>query len=1082
MHWIVCVTMIFLSSLLLAKDDSKVPLTIKFSGTLETPSGDPKTGVTGVTFEIYDASIGGSPLWIETQNVYPDSSGRFTILLGTDTPLTPDIFASGEARWIEMVGSDIAAQDRAELVSVPYALKSFDAETLGGRPVSDFVLADQLNDLSLRSSSLTLLPTATAVVSGSSALHNTNEPAGPGFSSAFCCGLQDFAKGILLPAVPAGLAQQPQSSDSLSLEGSAPLDFQSAFLTGKQRSNQLFRWLSSFGSSATSSNPTPTLNLQYSGNNSNPTATGFSFNIDGTVNFAPGQQFPSGAVVAALNQSNDSGAGSTMSPTVESSTYSWTQDPTIVNSSPQGIQVGLNTVTLKPCPKGVTGKDIWHYLYISGTGTPEAVLITGGTCTSGAASGTIEFSAASTHPPGYSIGSATDGVQEAINDAIVGTQNFTGGVSRTVMIDPGTHKFMARLSIRASSITISNTGANIICMMTDTCIMLGDPTNPNEFSQIIVQGLRVSPGVQGGTWSAIEDNGQHDQIESLGTAPIAAPNASFGHLIQIDNDQAAVIDNLDTHLAGWARCDAQFCSSAIFGPGPASKNAGVLWVQNSDVSLQCSGNGIDDQDGNTLHISNSVVQGYPEFGIRAAARFGNTTVQLENVYQEVGNCVSPLGTGTAGLIVESGVASSTGGTGPAGKVPQFANTGTTQYNYYIIVHSSVMGVSPPFLAGTALTNGSGLIPVKWNEVGQVGTITYDVLRTVAIGATVPVYGSSNFAIATGVSTTNCTNSVCTINDDAAVTPSPYTVVAPTLYAPALPLWPGALILTSANDQLNQGGLVPTQYYAQTLSTVSIVNSDGAMQPSVFAQMCNPSGSFSPIWLECLEGNAVSNDNSTIIGTVLQMGAYGGNPGGLKGRLIFELPVNASLPATHVITLADSNPAKTVATPMNRPSWDSKDTYIGYDQPWNVPVDQTQLAFGAPTSISDYIANVGDGTNWLERLTANNKTFKVPVLAPSYGTTSNCISATGICSSASAGIITIPVGSVSTTVLTTAVTQKSEIHIDENTSYGSLLATTCDTSFGRHYQIRQQKSGTSFVVMTDSAPTANPACLSFSILN
>jgi hypothetical protein len=112
----------------------------------------------------------------------------------------------------------------------------------------------------------------------------------------------------------------------------------------------------------------------------------------------------------------------------------------------------------------------------------------------------------------------------------------------------------------------------------------------------------------------------------------------------------------------------------------------------------------------------------------------------------------------------------------------------------------------------------------------------------------------------------------------------------------------------------------------------------------------------------------------------------------------------------------------------------------------------------------------------------NKTFKVPVVSPKYQTASNCISALGSCGSAPAGITAIPVGSSSITVFTTAVTSKSEIHVDENTTYGPLLRIICDTSFGRRYRISQQVDGREFTVTTDSPPTAHPACLSFTITN
>src|SRR5258708_17861476 len=37
-----------------------------------------------------------------------------------------------------------------------------------------------------------------------------------------------------------------------------------------------------------------------------------------------------------------------------------------------------------------------------------------------------------------------------------------------------------------------------------------------------------------------------------------------------------------------------------------------------------------------------------------------------------------------------------------------------------------------------------------------------------------------------------------------------------------------------------------------------------------------------------------------------------------------------------------------------------------------------IRFGAPKSLSNYIGNVGDGTNWLERLTGTLKEFKTSV--------------------------------------------------------------------------------------------------------
>jgi hypothetical protein len=157
---------------------------------------------------------------------------------------------------------------------------------------------------------------------------------------------------------------------------------------------------------------------------------------------------------------------------------------------------------------------------------------------------------------------------------------------------------------------------------------------------------------------------------------------------------------------------------------------------------------------------------------------------------------------------------------------------------------------------------------------------------------------------------------------------------------------------------------------------SIVNSAGATYPSVFAQECNPQGTGSSISMQCLGGNSVGNDYPSVVGTLMQLSGTGGAPGGLKGRLNFLLPPGAEVGPTHVITLSDSNPDKTLATPGNRPTNDPNDSYIGYDGGW-VP-STMQIAFGAPISLSRYIGNAGDGLSYLERLTATQELYRVPV--------------------------------------------------------------------------------------------------------
>ncbi len=122
-----------------------VPRLVNFSGKAADTQGKAISGIAGVTFAIYKDQSEGAPLWFETQNVKADTKGNYTVQLGVTKPegLPLDLFASGEARWLgvklELPGE--VEQPRVLLVSVPYALKASDADTVGGKPASAFVLA-----------------------------------------------------------------------------------------------------------------------------------------------------------------------------------------------------------------------------------------------------------------------------------------------------------------------------------------------------------------------------------------------------------------------------------------------------------------------------------------------------------------------------------------------------------------------------------------------------------------------------------------------------------------------------------------------------------------------------------------------------------------------------------------------------------------------------------------------------------------------------------------------------------------------------------------------------------------------------
>jgi hypothetical protein len=131
-----------------------IPHVIRYSGTvpLSVPAAQRELHV---TFRLYSVVTGGRPLWQETQTVSAEN-GKFAALIGSVTASgVPDYwFSANQARWLEVQVESEAPQQRVQLTAVPYAMKAANAETLGGQPLSAFVLRD--TSTSLRSAATAL--------------------------------------------------------------------------------------------------------------------------------------------------------------------------------------------------------------------------------------------------------------------------------------------------------------------------------------------------------------------------------------------------------------------------------------------------------------------------------------------------------------------------------------------------------------------------------------------------------------------------------------------------------------------------------------------------------------------------------------------------------------------------------------------------------------------------------------------------------------------------------------------------------------------------------------------------------------
>jgi hypothetical protein len=309
-----------------------VPRLVNFSGKATDTQGKAISGIAGATFAIYKEESGGSPLWLETQNIQADPKGNYIAQLGSTKPdgLPQDLFSSGEARWLGVTVNGGSEQPRVLLLSVPYALKAADAETVGGLPASAFVLAGKGQGSAPSSKAAPASTPATA--------KNGAPPANPAVTGK---GVVDFIPmwDTTSDIVDSIMFQKSSQIGINTTSPAATLD-----VNGK-------------------SDVRDTLTLFPKGTDSTLAVNGTSFKVDqtGKVTFISGQTFPStGTVTSVALSAPTTDFVVTGSPVTKTGTlkFAWTAAPTNANTanaivkrdSLGGFSAGAITGTL-----GVTG-------------------------------------------------------------------------------------------------------------------------------------------------------------------------------------------------------------------------------------------------------------------------------------------------------------------------------------------------------------------------------------------------------------------------------------------------------------------------------------------------------------------------------------------------------------------------------------------------------------------------------------------------------------------------------------------------------------------------------------------------------
>jgi hypothetical protein len=104
-----------------------VPLVVSYQGYLTTSTGVPVNTATDITFRLYDTQAAPAALWSETHAGVPVANGSFSVMLGSQQPLSLALFDT--ARWLGVQAAGNAEMTpRQMLGAAPFAIRAASAD------------------------------------------------------------------------------------------------------------------------------------------------------------------------------------------------------------------------------------------------------------------------------------------------------------------------------------------------------------------------------------------------------------------------------------------------------------------------------------------------------------------------------------------------------------------------------------------------------------------------------------------------------------------------------------------------------------------------------------------------------------------------------------------------------------------------------------------------------------------------------------------------------------------------------------------------------------------------------------------
>jgi hypothetical protein len=775
---------------------SVVPHLVNYSGVLKDGSGKPITGVTGVTFMLYPDQQGGSPVWMETQNVTPDKAGHYSAQLGATRPegLPLEVFMTGEARWLAVQVSGEVEQARVLLVAVPYALKAADAETVGGLPPSAFVLATPTvsgagpraataaaanasvpsvsSDVTTTGGTVSTIPlfsTATNIQTSAITQTGSGTTAKIGIGIATPAATLDIKGGayvrgqFTLPSTGIATATAGKNSEPNLMIASAYDSATSAAV------NQKFQLQAEPAGNDTAA-ASGTLNLLYGSGTAAATETGLKIGSNGRITFATGQSFPGTGTITGITTASGSGlAGGGSSGILNLSvpaggiTNTMLVDPFLTISAGTDLTGG-----------GLVALGGGTTLSLDTTKVPLLVAantfvgnqtVTGGLTATGVVTGSGFQIAGSSLMFAFGSnanGNANLGFAGNLGPANTGTQNTAVGISALSANTTGRDNTASGVDALLSNTTgIFNTASGGLALGSNTTGSYNTATGTSAGETVDASSLTGNFNTAMGTNAAFGTGTLSNATAIGGDAEVTVSNAMvLGSILGVNGcstsnscnntmvgiGTTAPVFSLDVHGTGHFTQAVTFASPVTFAATQTFPGAAELTTANTFTGTQTisstTGNGVFATSSNStsagVYASNSSTSGTANgvFGTTSSSAgtgvVGTNSAATGNAYGMYGQSLSSTGTGVYGT------GNSTGVTGVSS-----STTGTGVFGNSTATSGNGNGV-----AGTSNSpSGSGVVANNFSGSGA----GYGLYANSASSSGTGVYAQGNGAGVTGTS-------------------------------------------------------------------------------------------------------------------------------------------------------------------------------------------------------------------------------------------------------------------------------------------------------------------------------------------